>query len=330
MQIILVPIYSIIFAIFFIAYYIIAQIYLYCTGTIEIVKLDDGTYTRTITWEGLTEFFNYYVFFGFLWVLALTLACNFFVIASCVVNWYFTSSSDSKGNISITQGIWWTLRYHLGSLAFGSFILAVIWLIRLIFEYVAAKLKKMEGDNPAGCFIKAVVCCCRCCLDCVNRFIKFLSENAYVQILLTNDNFCTAALNSFLLMLKNAATFALTEGTGTVIITLGKFVVSILNTFLMFILLTNLTYLKDIVNSPFAPAIIVFIISFTFVSVFLSIFDTAATAILQCFLVDVEMSKKDGKEEYYGSHRPPELADLIEDLNAKGKKDLKNSVNEVE
>ena len=280
MHVILVPIYSIVFTVCFLAYYLIGQVYLFCVGTITPVLLEDGTYTRTIEWTDLTEYLNYFFFFGFLWVLALVLACNFFVIASCVCHWYFTSSSDTRGNISITQGIWWAVRYHLGSLAFGSFILAVVWLIRIIFEYVAAQLKKAEGNNPAGMFIKCMVCCCRCCLSCVNRFIKFLSENAYVQILLTNENFCPAALNAFLLILKNAATFALTEAAGTIIITLGKILISVLNTLLIFFILTNLSYLVDQINSPFAPAIVAFLISFTFVSVFLSIFDVAQTAIM--------------------------------------------------
>jgi hypothetical protein len=33
-------------------------------------------------------------------------------------------------------GAWWIVRYHLGSLAFGSFIVAVVWSIRIVFEFV--------------------------------------------------------------------------------------------------------------------------------------------------------------------------------------------------
>ena len=43
---------------------------------------------------------------------------------------------------------WWRLvRYHLGTVAFGSFIIALIQFIRMIMHYIEKKLKKHGGDN---------------------------------------------------------------------------------------------------------------------------------------------------------------------------------------
>jgi choline transporter-like protein 2/4/5 len=75
------------------------------------------------------------------------------------------------------KGIWWTFRYNFGSLAFGSFILAVVWMIRIAFEYLDEKMKAVKEDNPV---ISAISTCVRCYLDCFHRFIKFLNENAYI------------------------------------------------------------------------------------------------------------------------------------------------------
>lgn len=41
-------------------------------------------------------------------------------------------------------------RYHLGSLAFGSLIIAIVQMIRVLLEYVDAKLKGKE--NPVAKF----------------------------------------------------------------------------------------------------------------------------------------------------------------------------------
>ena len=38
-------------------------------------------------------------------------------------------------------------RYHLGTVAFGSFIIALIQFIRMILHYIEKKLKKNGGDN---------------------------------------------------------------------------------------------------------------------------------------------------------------------------------------
>jgi choline transporter-like protein 2/4/5 len=41
-----------------------------------------------------------------------------------------------------------TLRYHIGTLAFGALIIAIIRMIRLMIEYVEGKLKEYHQENP--------------------------------------------------------------------------------------------------------------------------------------------------------------------------------------
>ena len=41
-----------------------------------------------------------------------------------------------------------TLRYHIGTLAFGSLIIAVIRMIRLILEHIENKMKEYHQENP--------------------------------------------------------------------------------------------------------------------------------------------------------------------------------------
>lgn len=61
--------------------------------------------------------------------------------------WYFgghgsdAGSNGSKTGVCMATG--WAFRYHLGSLAFGAFLVAVINTIRVIFEYIVAQHKKL-------------------------------------------------------------------------------------------------------------------------------------------------------------------------------------------
>lgn len=81
--------------------------------------------------------------------------------------------------------------YHLGSVAFGSFCIAVITMIRIVFEYLAKKYEAVAGkDNP---IYKAVACCMRCILWCLDTYVKFITKNAFVQIALNSMGFCSAA-----------------------------------------------------------------------------------------------------------------------------------------
>jgi hypothetical protein len=75
--------------------------------------------------------------FGILWLVAFLIACAQFIIIVASCTWYFSKESDTSGKASIMTGAYWIPRYHLGSLAFGSLIVAIVWTIRLLFEYFA-------------------------------------------------------------------------------------------------------------------------------------------------------------------------------------------------
>lgn len=89
-----------------------------------------------------TKYMWLYVLFGYLWLNAFLIGIAQFVISATAAIWYFTSTSDSNGSGSTMKGFYWAFRYHLGSIAFGSFLIALIQFIRIIFEYYKSKIEK--------------------------------------------------------------------------------------------------------------------------------------------------------------------------------------------
>ena len=123
-----------------------------------------------------------YYFFGLLWINAFFIAMFQFTIAVSAATWYFSYGTDDSG-ARVCKGICWGMGYHAGSLAFGSFLLALIWMIRIIFEYWRKKMESLApGENKC---MKCMVCMVRCCLDCLNRCIKFINRNAYIQVIIS-------------------------------------------------------------------------------------------------------------------------------------------------
>lgn len=56
---------------------------------------------------------------------------------------------------------------HMGSVAFGALILAIVEFIKLIFDYIHAKMNVAAKNSAAGFVLK----CIGCCLGCFERFI---------------------------------------------------------------------------------------------------------------------------------------------------------------
>jgi hypothetical protein len=97
----------------------------------------------------------------------------------------------------------------------GAFLVAVITMIRVIFEYIVYQYEKTEmKDNIV---FKCVTCYIRCILKCLDACIKFMNKNAYIQVALHNDNFCTAAKDSFFLMASNGSRFTAVGRTGAIL-----------------------------------------------------------------------------------------------------------------
>lgn len=228
-----------------------------------------------------------------------------------VCTWYFTSTADSRGSFSIFKGFWWSFRYNLGSLALGSFVLAVIWVIRIIFEYFEKKLQKWGGDNSVT---KCATCAIRCCLDCCHRFVKFLNKNAYIQVALTGKNFCASAMAAFILALKNSSSFIITNGVGYLIQLLGKLSISVGNLLLAYVMLTQLDGVAAGAQSPFPPLIIVFAISYIMASIFMSVYSITSLTLLQCLYADVDLCKQAGSDIWESKQRPTEMRSIVNKL----------------
>lgn len=126
-------------------------------------------------------YFAYFVFGG-LWVFAYLLAVQYFILASAVCIWYWIKPvrdgdewvRNMDNHNPIRTSIWRSFRYHLGSLALGSFVLAATWFIRLCLWFLSKQADKAGANKSETA--KKVKACLDCCLLCWERFIKFLSE----------------------------------------------------------------------------------------------------------------------------------------------------------
>lgn len=94
--------------------------------------------------------------------------------------------------------IFFLFRYHLGTVAFGALIIAIVRVIRVILEYIDHKLKKF--DNP---FTRCLMCFCKCCFWCLESFLKFINKNAYIMCAIHGKSFCTSARDAFSLLMRN-------------------------------------------------------------------------------------------------------------------------------
>ena len=72
-------------------------------------------------------------------MFALLVCTGQLVNAMAVSTWYFTRDKKEVGNMTVINSIKVSMTYHLGTLAYGSLIVAIIQLIRLGLTYDSMK-----------------------------------------------------------------------------------------------------------------------------------------------------------------------------------------------
>lgn len=77
-----------------------------------------------------------YIIFGTFWLVSFLMALNQFVIAHTVSIWYFSEERKAYKGWLITRSFKNALVFHLGTLAIGSLILAIVWVIQLLISVV--------------------------------------------------------------------------------------------------------------------------------------------------------------------------------------------------
>ena len=156
-------------------------------------------------------------------------------------------------------------------------------MLRFLFEYYRKKIGVAEKTQV----VKVLICLTGYLLYIMEKCVKFISKNAYIQIALTNNHFCKSAWNGFALIVKNAHRFGAANTVGTIYMFFGGLMIMSANASLGYAFLTLTQYVA--VESPIPIVVVIAIISLMIAYTFLSIFSFSSDAILQSFLLDEEL-----------------------------------------
>ncbi|XP_066449685.1 choline transporter-like protein 2 isoform X1 [Eleutherodactylus coqui] len=257
--------------------------------------------------------FQVYNFFMFLWLANFAIALGQVTLAGAFASYYWAfKKPDDMPAFPIFSSLGRALRYHTGSLAFGSLILAIVQLIRVMLEYLDHKLK--GADNT---FARFLLCCLKCCFWCLEKFIKFLNRNAYIMIAIYGTNFCTSARNAFFLLMRNIIRVAVLDKVTDFLLFLGKLlVVGCVGILAFFFFTQRIRIIQDTaptLNYYWVPILTVVIGSYLIAHGFFSVYGMCVDTLFLCFLEDLERNDGSSEKPFYMSSNLQKL------LNKKNK-----------
>ncbi|XP_001602653.1 CTL-like protein 2 isoform X1 [Nasonia vitripennis] len=242
------------------------------------------------------KYFHIVNIVGFYWLFFFVSAFGEMVLAATFATWYWTLNKHNVPYFTITVGFWRTVRYHLGTLAFGALILTICRIIRLILEAINEKVKKANNECA-----NTVMCCCRCFFYLLENFLKFINSNAYIMCAVHGKGFCRSARDAFNLLMRNVIRVVVINKITGWLLLLGKLLITGLTVAATWWYYTNKG--KDDVYYWEVPAVMTAIASFLIATVFFKVHAAAIDTLFLCFLEDCERNDGTDSRPYYMSKR---------------------------
>lgn len=226
-----------------------------------------------------------YAVFSLLWHNALFIAVGQCVIAGATAVWFFAPRNRKARQASVLVSSWRTVRFHLGSISFGSLILACVQFLKLCMYYLSRQAQAHK--NACAELVFKIVACC---LGCFERCIKFLNKNAYIQVALRGTNFCTSAKNAFSLLTRNCVRFGSLAVLGWCIRLLGS-VCIVAATGLAGYFSLQAMYPEAY---PVIPVLIFLSVGYVVGKLTMNVFALALDTTMHCFIITEEMHHREG------------------------------------
>ncbi|XP_077105510.1 choline transporter-like protein 1 [Ranitomeya variabilis] len=239
---------------------------------------------------GPLQYMWWYHLVGLIWISEFILACQQMTIAGAVVTYYFTRNKKDLPFTPILASLNRLIRYHLGTVAKGAFIITLVKIPRMILMYIHSQLKGKE-NACARCMLKS----CICCLWCLEKCLTYLNQNAYTATAINSTNFCTSAKDALVILVENALRVATINTVGDFVLFLGKILI-VSATGLAGILLLN--YQRDY-TVWVLPLIIVCLFAFLVAHCFLSIYEMVVDVLFLCFAIDTKYNDGSPGKEFF-------------------------------
>ncbi|XP_039976472.1 choline transporter-like protein 1 [Xiphias gladius] len=268
-------------------YWILVLLFLGTTGN-PVQNEETGLTEFRLT--GPLQYLTWYHAVGLVWISEFILACQQMTVAGAVVTYYFTRDKNRLPVTPILSSVLRLVRYHLGTVAKGSFIITLVKIPRLILMYIHNQLKGKE-NVCARCLLKT----CICCLWCLEKCLNYLNQNAYAATAINSTSFCTSARDAFVILVENALRVATINAIGDFVLFLGKILI-VTSTAFAGVLLLN--YQRDYAEW-LLPLIIVCLFSFLVAHCFLSIFEIVVDVLFLCFAIDTKYNDGTPGKEFF-------------------------------
>jgi len=271
-------------------------------STGEVKLTGDSGIRRDITWSNEEYAYMSFYIFIFVWMMEMASASSQYVLAWTTQMWYFTpyvnDHKEDRMPCGVLEGYFNLIRYHLGTVALGSLLIAYCRLVRIALGALV-EASRMEG-NPVA---KLLSTCCFCCVSCFERFLESLNKNAYMDVAVTSSSFCAAAGRAMDLLTTEVPAVKALNGTQFIFQICGVGLITCSTCWSMMAALSSFQMFSEYsspyyVSNRIGVCVVVGAQAVFIALCFMHVFDTVGDTILYCFASETRRRGKVDPKAY--------------------------------
>jgi solute carrier family 44 protein 1 (choline transporter-like protein) len=228
-----------------------------------------------------------------IWALQFFAGCQYMTLAGSVAQWFF---KKNQANSPIVVSFTNTMRFHLGTIALGSFIITLMALIRAV-------IRSLINNNKLKWL-------CDCCCGNLEALLKFLSKNSYIEtgrfsprsnqssflklylVAIHGQSFFRSGKRAAKQLITNAGSVIALNSVGDFVMVMTQFILVAISTAIAYALFL------DSPNNLLLPTVISFILNLIIVVIIFGVFGTTVDTLFICFCEDKSINDGTTKPYY--------------------------------
>ena len=274
-SIMLVPIITFALVAGLLCWVLYVSLYLWTIEDNDEVSVDSGTFgnvSYTLPKE-VTSKNNllYYNIFGWFWTMGLFSSLGYFVVASATVQWYYSHVNDDEKSLPCVtgwaRGYFWGIFYHLGCLVTGALIVAIVQFVRFMVQHLTYQMRKSS-------WCACLICLLDCCLACLERFLQYISRNAYIVTAIDGTGFWPSCCKAISILLGSIEYLAPLILVSDVVFFLGKLAITGGNVTICYFFVLDSTLAPEVKNGILV-LIVIGMLTYIVASIFMQLYEAA-------------------------------------------------------
>lgn len=229
--------------------------------------------------------------FSVLWMVHFVSGVSQTTLAGAFASYYWAyRKPQDVPFFAVLASLYRAVRFHLGDIAFGSFLIATIRYIRIVIEFIDNRIRKKRSPEINNSATRSAACFCRIFFWLLDRFLKYIDRNAYIIMSMYGEGYLKSAKRAVELLYKNSTRALVLDYVTYFVLLVSRLLITGFAGYLT----AQEMFTADL-HYKWLPVVLVVVGTYFISKGLFSVYSMAVDTLFICFLID--STNNDGSSE---------------------------------